>query len=68
VCYDPLLKETLVQASWDAKMMVRKPSKRTLTLEDELSQLFDSADMSGDGMVTQKELHNISMLPQANRG
>jgi len=58
------LKETLAQASRDAEMMVRERSKKTARLSKELSELFDSADKSGDGMVSQEELHNLLKLPK----
>jgi len=56
------LKEIFAQASPDAKMMVIEGSKKTSTLRNQLSELFDSADMSGDEMVHQEESLNMLML------
>jgi hypothetical protein len=56
------LKEIFAQASPDAEMMVRERSKKTSMLRNELSELFESADMSGDEMVNQEESHNMLML------
>merc|ERR1740123_867038 len=58
------LEETLAQASRDADMMVREGSKKTAALAKDLTDLFESADKSGDGMVSQEELTNLLMHPK----
>jgi len=58
------LKETLAQAARDAEMMVRERTKKTSTLRKELSELFESADFDGNGMLNEQELEDILMLPK----
>jgi len=58
------LKETLNQAARDADMMVRERSKKSSALKKELSELFDEADTSRDGVLSKEELAEVMSHPK----
>mmetsp|Transcript_13000 Transcript_13000/g.25529 ORF Transcript_13000/g.25529 Transcript_13000/m.25529 type:complete len:303 (+) Transcript_13000:2-910(+) len=52
-------KETFNQAAQDNEMMVRSHSLKTTSLCQNLSYLFDEADLDGDGLLTLPELREL---------
>jgi len=59
-------KETFVQADRDTEMMVRARLKKTEFIRRKLSDLFDEADVSSDGMVDREELRELLDHPRVN--
>jgi len=53
------LKETLRIAAHDHEMMVKEEMRRKDTYADQLRQVFNNADASGDGMVSRTEFEVI---------
>merc|ERR1712004_328650 len=57
------LKETLQQAARDADVIVRERTKKTKRLKQDLNDLFDEVDTSGDGVLDMEELENMLAHP-----
>merc|ERR1712241_267367 len=53
------LTETMHQANRDAEIMVLQNVHKTQRLKKDMSQLFDAADTSGDGLLSFGELDTL---------
>jgi len=58
------LSETLQQANHDAEIMVLHNSQKSKRLKREISELFDVADTSADGLLSFKELDDLLSHPK----
>jgi len=59
-----ILKETLAQAAHDADTMVWERQKKSQQLKKELEELFEEADLSGDGSLALDEWDNLLSHPK----
>merc|ERR1712008_99398 len=58
------LKETLAQASHDTETMVWERQRNSQKLKGELEDLFDEADVTGDGSMALEELEALLSHPK----
>eukprot|EP00419_Tripos_fusus_P082136 CAMPEP_0172936350 /NCGR_PEP_ID=MMETSP1075-20121228/221976_1 /TAXON_ID=2916 /ORGANISM="Ceratium fusus, Strain PA161109" /LENGTH=592 /DNA_ID=CAMNT_0013797721 /DNA_START=14 /DNA_END=1793 /DNA_ORIENTATION=+ len=58
------LRETMQQAERDAEIMHSLKAKKTQTLKQNLSDLFEAADTSGDGQLSIEELDELLEHPK----
>jgi len=58
------LKDTLARAAEDTEMMLRETARKKASCVKQLREMFNSADKSGDGYITQDEFRQLLSHPE----